>query len=75
MIEVEAVTRKWGNSLGITLPKDVIEKERIKNNERIKILILKQPPVAKQTFGMLKGKRLRSGQQIKDDLRRELYND
>ena len=52
MIECETVTRKWGNSIGITLPKN----EDIKENEKVHVLILKQKTVLKETFGLGKGK-------------------
>ncbi len=73
MIELETVTRKWGNSLGITLPKEVVEQEHISENEHLRVLILKQRNPLKSTFGMMKGKWNKSGQEIKDELRRELH--
>lgn len=75
MIECETTTRKWGNSLGITLPKEVVEQEHIQENEKIKVLILKDSRALKKTFGMVRGKWRKSTQAIKDELRKELYND
>lgn len=74
MLECETVTRKWGNSLGVTLPKEMIEEGSIKEHERIRIIILKQSNVLKKTFGMAKGKWKNNAQKIKDELRSELYN-
>ncbi len=75
-MECVATTRKWGNSLGITLPKELVEKEHIKENEEIKIFIMKKNHTFQKTFGMLKGKfGKKSTQQIKDEIRAELYND
>ena len=74
MIECETITRKWGNSLGVTLPKEVIEKEHIKEHEEIRILILKQDRTLKRTFGMAKGKWKKTAQRIKDELRAELHH-
>ena len=74
MMECETITRKWGNSLGITLPKNVIEAENIQEHETIKILILKQDQTLKKTFGMVKGKFVKDTKKIKDELRSELYN-
>ena len=34
MIEIESYTRKWGNSLGIVIPKEIIEKEFWKRHLR-----------------------------------------
>lgn len=74
-MECIATTRKWGNSLGITLPKELVEQQHIKENEEIKILILKKSQTAERLFGMFKGKIKGSGQEIKDMIRKELYHD
>ncbi|MEM3374152.1 MAG: AbrB/MazE/SpoVT family DNA-binding domain-containing protein [Candidatus Woesearchaeota archaeon] len=57
MIEIECIARKIGNSIGFIIPKEVVEKENIKENERIKIFITKtgKNPI-KRTFGLLKEK-------------------
>ena len=73
MMECETTTRKWGNSLGITLPKSMIEEGHIKENEKIKVLIMRQSDTLRKTFGMVKGLK-KSTQKIKDELRDELYN-
>jgi len=75
MIECESTLRKWGNSFGIVIPKDVAESEHLKEKEKIKFLILRDNKVLKETFGMMKGKWKKSTQNIKDQLRKELYND
>jgi len=75
MIEVETITRKWGNSIGITLPKDELEKEEITENEPVLVLVIKQNQTPKSTFGMFKNKIHKSTQQIKDELKKELYNE
>lgn len=74
MMECETITRRWGNSLGITLPKDIIEKENIQENEKIKVLILKKNQTLKKTFGMVKGKFNKNTKKIKEELKSELYN-
>ena len=71
MIECETITKKWGNSMGVTLPKEVVKRAHLKEHERIRILILKQDTTLKNLFGMVKSKK--SGQQIKDEIRRELH--
>ena len=75
MIECKTVTRKWGNSIGITLPKEVVEDAKIKENEKVVVLILKQNKNLNKMFGLLKGRLKQSAQQLKDELRAELYND
>lgn len=73
MIECETITREWGNSIGVVLPKEVVEKEHLKKDEKIRILILKQKNPLKKTFGLMKGKWTKSAQEMKDELRRELH--
>ena len=74
MIECETVTRKWGNSLGITLPKEIVESQRLKEHEKIKVLVLKENGNLSKAFGLAKGKWKKSAQQIKDETRKELHH-
>lgn len=74
MIECETTARKWGNSIGLTLPKEIVKNARIKEQEKIRILILKQNHAASRTFGMAKGKWNKETQHLKDSLRKELHN-
>lgn len=73
-MECVATTRKWGNSLGITLPKELVEKEHIKENEEVKVFILKKSQTGERLFGMFKGKLTASGQEVKDMIRKELHH-
>ena len=41
MEQFEAVTKKWGNSIGITIPSEVIKEEKIKPQEKIMVLVIK----------------------------------
>ena len=72
---IEAKVRKWGNSLGLIIPKEIVEKEHIKEKEKLRFLIIRDSSVLKETFGMVKGKWKKSAQQFKDQARKELYND
>ena len=72
---IEAKVRKWGNSLGLIIPKETVEKEHIKEKEKLRFLIIRDTNVLKDTFGMVKGKWKKSAQQFKDQARKELYND
>ena len=51
MVEIQAKTRKWGSSIGVVIPKEVVEEESIKPNEKIVIEIKKRVKV-KDVFGM-----------------------
>lgn len=74
MEAIKTETRKWGNSLGIIIPKDIVEREHLKERDKIKFIIIKDSKkVLKETFGIAKGKIKRSAQEIKDELRKELY--
>ena len=49
--------RKWGNSFGIIIPKDIVEKQDIKEGSSIRINIqLNNKTKAKDIFGILKGR-------------------
>ena len=40
-MEFETITRKWGNSVGIVIPKEVVEMKKLKAGERRLINIIK----------------------------------
>ena len=42
MMEIKAKTRKWGNSIGVILPKELVRVEKIKANEEITLHIHKK---------------------------------
>ena len=74
MAVIETKVKRWGNSLGIIIPSETIEMKDLKENDEIKILIIKDSKrVFKKTFGLLKGKITKPTQQIKNELRRDLY--
>jgi len=75
MTVIEAKVKRWGNSFGVVIPIEVVEKEKIKENDNLHLIVLKDSKkVLEETFGSLKGKLKKSAQEIKDELRRELYN-
>ena len=67
---IEVTIRKWGNSFGVVLPKEVVEREGLKKNKKIVINIIKQADLS-DIFGSLKGKIKMSGQKMKDLSRKE----
>ncbi len=76
MTVIKAKVKRWGNSFGVIIPIEVIEKEKIKEEDKIRLIVLKDSREAfKKTFGMGKGKLTKSAQQFKDEVRRDLYND
>ena len=59
----EVIVKKWGNSMGILLPKELVEKKNLKENEKILVEVVKEADL-KNIFGSLKRKI--SGQEFKD---------
>ena len=67
MIEIETTARKWGNSIGIALPKDVVEKANIEPDKEIKVFIQDKRVNLSKVFGTLKIKK--PTQEILDEIR------
>lgn len=68
MTGIECKTRKIGGSIGIILPKGMVEKEGIKPNQSIKLEIKKSVKV-KDVFGMFSAWST-STQKLKDEARK-----
>ena len=56
--------RKWGNSLGITLPKELVESQNIKEGDKISLPIVIKKADLSKIFGSIKTGV--SGQKFKD---------
>jgi antitoxin component of MazEF toxin-antitoxin module len=61
----EVITRKWGNSIGVILPNELVQTQNIKENQKIIINVVKEADIS-HMFGSLKGKLKLSGQELKD---------
>ena len=61
--------RKWGNSLGIIIPKEVVDAEGIKEGKEIVVNIRKNKVNLSNLFGKLKGYDL-DAQKMKDESRK-----
>ena len=66
-MEIEVKAKKWGDSIGVIIPKEVVEQEKIKPNDKLNIIIAKKTDLSR-FFGTLKTKK--STQEMKDDARR-----
>jgi len=64
---LEVKLRKWGNSIGVVLPREIVESKKLKEDEKIIIEIVKVADLSK-VFGSLKSKI--SAQAMKDIARR-----
>ena len=71
MEQINTKVKKWGNSLGIILPKKVVDNEDIEENSEVSITIqsIKKAKV-KDIFGALKNWRI-NAQKFKDEIRKE----
>ncbi len=72
MLEFDTKVKKWGNSVGLIIPKEKLN--GIRENDEIHVIAFKKSNVLKETFGSLKGWKM-TGQRAKDLARKELYND
>lgn len=73
MMAYQTMTKRWGNSLGLVIPKEIVKDSHIRENEKVTVLIIKDSQkVLEETFGIAKGKF--SSQKMKDRLRKELYD-
>ncbi len=75
-MEIITKTKKWGSSLGIIIPKIIVERENLKQNQEIKILAVetKEKTRVKDIFGKLKNWKIDS-QKFKDEIRKEESNE
>ena len=53
----ESTPKRWGNSLGITIPKEIVKKERISPNRKVRILVVGRQESLREVFGSLKLKK------------------
>jgi len=72
MIEYNTRLKSWGNSLGVIVPKEKVEKEDLKTEQEVKVVITpKKMLKVENILGKLK-KWKRSTEEIMRDVDREL---
>ena len=72
MIQVKTKLRKWGNSFGIVVPINALEKENMEEGEKITALIIKEKKVnLRKLFG--KHKFSKPVEQLMREADEELY--
>lgn len=64
---IEVNLKKWGNSMAVIVPSEIIEKKALKENEPFFIEIVRKANIS-NIFGSIK-KRKMSGQKFKDLVR------
>jgi antitoxin component of MazEF toxin-antitoxin module len=52
---IKTKAKRWGNSLGLLIPNEVVKQEKIKENQSLDILILHKGKTLEKLFGSLKG--------------------
>ncbi len=67
---IEVKAKQWGNSIGIVIPKDVVDNMRIKPGESVLIEVEKKENPLKELFGALKFKK--STEKLLKETRKEL---
>lgn len=67
-MEVEATAKKWGSSIGIIIPKEAVDKEGIRPNDRVRVRVSKTP-LARTLWELGPLKRKESTQKAKDEIR------
>lgn len=66
METIECVPRKWGNSLGVTIPQEVAKREGIVPGKPVTVCLRVRPDF-KRVFGVLKSNQ--TAQEAKDEMR------
>ncbi|MBI4918671.1 AbrB/MazE/SpoVT family DNA-binding domain-containing protein [archaeon] len=54
MQEVESRLRNWGRSVGVVIPKKIIDQEKLKEGDEVKLFLIKKNNVLNETFGKFK---------------------
>ena len=70
-----AKTKKWGNSLGVLIPSDVVKSLNLSDEQEIIIDIKPKTNVLREMFGFAKGKVNKPTEQIIREARKELGAD
>ncbi|MBI4044742.1 MAG: hypothetical protein HY392_03465 [Candidatus Diapherotrites archaeon] len=73
MIEVEGELKKWGNSVGVVLPKKTLEKEHLRAGQKVRLLISKKENALKKSFGIAKFSR--STKEILGEVDKEAWDE
>ena len=67
---IQVKTKKWGNSIGIIIPSETVEKLNIKPEETIEVEVSKKSNVLKELFGAMKFKKVT--EKILKEIRKDL---
>ena len=73
MTSATSTARRWGNSIGITLPRDLVESLRINEGDEVSLFIVKKANPLKRWAGKAKFKK--STDEMMEEIDKELYTD
>ena len=74
MEEIKTTVKKWGNSFGIVIPKEIVNREGLKEDAEVLITIKsKRYTTVEDIFGVLKRKSKKTTQEIMDEIDKELW--
>jgi antitoxin component of MazEF toxin-antitoxin module len=69
-MEVKTTAKRWGSSIGIILPKAIVEANRIRENDEV-LIEVKKKILAGEMFGRFpEWKSKKSAQELKDEARK-----
>ncbi|MEK6853911.1 MAG: AbrB/MazE/SpoVT family DNA-binding domain-containing protein [Nanoarchaeota archaeon] len=69
----KTVPKRWGNSLGVTIPKEIVDRERLSPGKKVKVFVVgDRTNELRKIFGSLKLKK--PIQQIMDEIDEEGYD-
>lgn len=71
---IEVKTKRWGNSIGIIIPSETVERLNIKPEEKISVEIDKKTNVLAEMFGTAKKmKKVKSAKKIIKEFRKDFF--
>lgn len=73
MVELNGEIKKWGNSAALRINKSDLKSAGLRMNQRVRAIIIPKGNAIQETFGIFKNLRKKSGQEMKDEIRKELH--
>tara|TARA_Y100000034_G_scaffold124581_1_gene172947 strand:- start:1017 stop:1259 length:243 start_codon:yes stop_codon:yes gene_type:complete len=68
-MEIKTITRKWGNSIAVVIPRNIVDKQRIREDQEITITIERKRPKAGELFGKFPRRSTKTAQELKNEAR------
>jgi len=70
---IQGILRRWGNSIGVVVPSEILRYKNLEEGEEVIIEIEKISPI-KKVFGSLRNWKI-NPQKLKDEIRKEEFKD